>query len=214
MRKTWRVTENAFATWRGPHYFVATVGLVMIAVAVLYYAILTRPQPIPPPPLHITNVRLDLGTRDYNGEPTERIPEVCSGWTYGISWRFTVDRPVVVSIHRTVLDQYGHTIPGSEDMPLYRVYPWVRTIVERSRFTVPYLAPGGYTRAYAFVALDQPSSPEIFTVPFVVAKNCLEKPQDRTVSPNDPGRPSVAATATNMFENVTPTPGTEERRNQ
>lgn len=188
----WFSLARLFRKWHGPHYFIATTGLVLISVSLLYYAILVRPVVVPPP-LHITHYNLDI--------PGDL--RVCAGWTYGISWQFTIDRPVVVAVHRSVLDQYGHTHPGSEQTPVYRVYPTIRTTVENMRFTVPILPAGTYVYAVAFVALDRPAQAEIFRTPFIVQASCLDKPQDRTVSPNEPGRPGLR---------LTPTLGTEEKR--
>lgn len=157
----WHVlVEKPFAYWRGPHYFMATIGLVCVAVVVLYYGIITSTM-LPRTPMTVSNYRMD-------------IPDtgVCSGHTYSITYHFKIDRPMVIAVYRDIQDAAGRTIFGTEMHPLFRVYPEAIEVVEHVHWTVPVLPEGDYYRAISFVSQAQPSIPIMLKVPFKVRKSC------------------------------------------
>lgn len=182
---------HLFHRWHGPHYFVATVGLVLVAVAFLYYAVLVRPFYVEPSAVHVTAFRLDLDGR------------ACTGQTYAISYLFRVDRPTVVAIYSSVRDVAGRTLRGSESLPVYRIYAQSSETVERLSWRVPTVPTGWYSYTLAFVSVDRPTQPETFVSRIRIDAECMTRKEDRTVSPNEPGRPGLR---------VTPTLPTEERR--
>ncbi len=131
-----------------------TISL-LVAVAAIFQAYFNNP------PVHVQSL-----------DTPPSVP-VCPGMPLHFNNRVTVEKPTVLFLYTSVMDETtSYNIPGTPESLGPRPHPHPSTFDQFIPWTVPPLPPGTYNRTFALRGHDTDEDPLFIFLEFTIAEDC------------------------------------------
>jgi hypothetical protein len=145
--------------WMERVLYALMIGIVTISLLVATAAIFR--VYFNQPPVHIESL-----------DTPPSVP-VCPGMPLHIHNRVMIDRPTVLFVYVSVMDETtSYNMPGTSESLGPRPHPQPSAFEQEIPWTVPALKPGRYNRTFAIRGHDTDEDPLFLHLPFTVAKDC------------------------------------------